>query len=80
MSRNLTVDFKRVTYLVEREPETLPLGGNRTFLPLLGVGKLQSVLGGKGGYLVRSRRVRPRAFFAKEYLSYPRRLTLREHV
>ena len=29
MSRNLTVHFKRVTYLVEPGPETLPLGGKR---------------------------------------------------
>ena len=27
MSRNLTVHFKRVTYLVQPGPETLPLGG-----------------------------------------------------
>ena len=29
MSRNLTVHFKRVTYLIEPGPETLPLGGKR---------------------------------------------------
>lgn len=29
MSRNLTVHFKRVTYLIEPGPETLPLGGRR---------------------------------------------------
>ena len=29
MSRNLTVHFKRVTYLVEPGPETLPLSGKR---------------------------------------------------
>jgi hypothetical protein len=29
MSRNLTVHFKRFTYLVEPGPETLPLGGKR---------------------------------------------------
>jgi transposase len=29
MSRNLTVHFKRVTYLVEPGPKTLPLGGKR---------------------------------------------------
>jgi Helix-turn-helix domain len=29
MSRNLTVHFKRVTYLIDPGPETLPLGGKR---------------------------------------------------
>lgn len=29
MSRNLTVHFKRVTYLVEPGPQTLPLRGKR---------------------------------------------------
>lgn len=29
MSRNLTVHFKRVTYLVEPGPETLPFGEKR---------------------------------------------------
>jgi hypothetical protein len=29
LSRNLTVHFKRVTYLVEPGPDTLPLGGKR---------------------------------------------------
>ena len=29
LSRNLTVSYKRVTYLIEPGPETLPLGGNR---------------------------------------------------
>jgi len=32
MSRNLTVHFKRVTYLVEPGPETLPLGGKRVIV------------------------------------------------
>jgi hypothetical protein len=31
-SRNLTVHFKRVTYLVEPGPETLPLGGKRVIV------------------------------------------------
>ena len=29
LSKNLTLHYKRVTYLVEPGPETLPLGGNR---------------------------------------------------
>ena len=32
MSRNLTVHFKRVTYLVEPGPETMPLGGKRVLV------------------------------------------------
>ena len=32
MTRNLTVHFKRVTYLVEPGPETLPLGGKRVIV------------------------------------------------
>ncbi len=32
MSRNLTVHFKRVTYLIEPGPETLPLGGKRVLV------------------------------------------------